>query len=158
MRLERTPGTKPRAVPGALRISSTRRRTTRGDSLLDEREIFPGLSRLAALRRSTFMPPPRKCANRVRINALAQEARVPTMHGFREYVDAGGIVSYGPNTADLFKPAAEYVDKILRGAKPANLPVEQPTKFDLVINLKIAKALGVDIPPSLLTRADEVLE
>jgi putative ABC transport system substrate-binding protein len=97
-------------------------------------------------------------ANRVRINALAQGARLPTMHGFREYVDAGGMVSYGPNTADLFKRAAEYVDKILRGAMPANLPVEQPTKFELVINLKISKALGVEIPPTLLARADEVIE
>ena len=82
--------------------------------------------------------------NRVRINTLALGARLPTMHGFREYVEAGGLMSYGPNFPDLFRRAADYVDKILRGAKPADIPVEQPTKFDLVINLTTAKALGLD--------------
>jgi putative ABC transport system substrate-binding protein len=96
--------------------------------------------------------------NRVRINALAQDARLPTIFGAREYVDAGGLLSYGPNWTDLFRRAAEQVDKILRGAKPADIPVEQPTKFDLVINLKTAKALGLTVPPSVLARADEVIE
>ena len=96
--------------------------------------------------------------NRIRINTLAVGARLPTMHGFREYVQAGGLMSYGPNFPDLFRRAAEYVDKILRGAKPGDIPVEQPTKFDLVINLITAKALGLDVPPTLLARADEVIE
>jgi putative ABC transport system substrate-binding protein len=93
-----------------------------------------------------------------RINTLALGARLPTMHGARELVDAGGLMSYGANYPDLFRRSADYVDKILRGAKPADIPVEQPTKFDLVINLTTAKALGLKIPESFLLRADEVIE
>jgi putative ABC transport system substrate-binding protein len=96
--------------------------------------------------------------NRVRINTLALAARLPTMHSFREPVQAGGLMSYGPNFPDQFRRAADYVDKILRGAKPANIPVEQPTKFDFVINLTTARALGLTIPESFLLRADEVIE
>src|SRR5262249_1701183 len=96
--------------------------------------------------------------NRIRINSLALSARLPTMHGTREYVEAGGLMSYGANFPDLFRRAAEYVDKILRGAKSGDIPVEQPTKFDLVINLTTAKALGLEVPPTLLARADEVIE
>jgi putative ABC transport system substrate-binding protein len=96
--------------------------------------------------------------NRVRINTLALGARLPTIYSFREYVEAGGLISYGPNLPDLFRRAADFVDKILRGAKPGDIPVEQPTKFDLVINLTTAKALGISIPPTLLTRANEVIE
>ena len=95
---------------------------------------------------------------RVSINTLAAAARLPTVHSAREYVEAGGLLSYGPNYADLFRRAGNYVDKILRGAKPGEMPVEQPTKFDLVVNLTTAKALGLDVPPSLLARADEVIE
>jgi putative ABC transport system substrate-binding protein len=96
--------------------------------------------------------------HRIRINTLALAARLPTMHGIRDYVEAGGLMSYGTNFPDLFRRAGDYVDKILRGAKPADLPVEQPTKFDLVINLTTAKALHLKIPESFLLRADEVIE
>jgi putative ABC transport system substrate-binding protein len=96
--------------------------------------------------------------HRVRINALASDARLPTLYSSREYVHAGGVLSYGPNFPDLFRRSADFVDKILRGAKPGDIPVEQPTKFDLVINLKTAKALGLAIPETFLARADEVLE
>jgi putative ABC transport system substrate-binding protein len=96
--------------------------------------------------------------NRVRINLLAAAARMPTMHGRREYVEAEGLMSYGTNFLDLFRRAAEYVDKILTGPKPADLPVEQPTKLELVVNLKTARALGIDVPRTILERADEVIE
>ena len=95
---------------------------------------------------------------RVHINTLALGMRLPTMYAFRAFVDAGGLISYGPNFPDLFRRAAEIVDKILRGTRPADIPVEQPTKFDLVINLITAKALGLTVPPTLLARADEVIE
>jgi putative tryptophan/tyrosine transport system substrate-binding protein len=96
--------------------------------------------------------------HRIRINTLAMAARLPTVHGSREGVEAGGLMSYGTNFLDVFRLAADYVDKILRGAKPGDIPVEQPTKFDLVINLTTAKALGLTIPESFLLRADEVIE
>jgi putative ABC transport system substrate-binding protein len=96
--------------------------------------------------------------NRIRINALALGARLPTMHGSRDYVEAGGLMSYGANYPDLFRRAADYVDKILRGANPGDIPVEQPTRFDLVINLTAAKVLGITVPTSILLRADEVIE
>ena len=89
---------------------------------------------------------PLMITNRVRINTLALGARLPAMYDQREYVEAGGLMSYGPNFPDLFRRAGDYVDKILRGAKPADIPVEQPTKFDLVINLTTAKALGLTVP------------
>ena len=92
------------------------------------------------------------------INTLALEARIPTVFSFRENIEAGGLLSYGPSMPHLFRRAADLVDKILRGAKPADLPVEQPTKFELFINLKTAKALSLAVPPSFLTRADEVIE
>src|SRR5215211_1948511 len=92
-------------------------------------------------------------ANRICINTLALLAGLPTSYAHREYVDAGGLMSYGPNFADLFRRSAELVDKVLRGTKPADIPVEQPTNFDLVINLKTAKALELEVPPTLLTRA-----
>ena len=94
----------------------------------------------------------------VRISAAAGEVRLPTMFGVREYVEVGGLMSFGPSFPDLYRRTADYVDKILRGAKPSDLPVEQPAKFELVINLKTAKALGPTVPPTLLARADEVIE
>jgi putative ABC transport system substrate-binding protein len=96
--------------------------------------------------------------HRVRINTLALTARMPTIFFLREYVEAGGLMSYGPSFTDLFRRAGDYVDKILRGAKPADIPVEQPTKFDLVINLTTAKALGLEVPLHLQQLADEVIE
>jgi putative ABC transport system substrate-binding protein len=96
--------------------------------------------------------------NRARITNLAARHRLPTVYGLREYAEAGGLLAYGPNRLDMFRHAATYVDKILKGAKPGELPIEQPTKFELVINLKTAKALGLTIPQSLLVRADEVIQ
>jgi putative tryptophan/tyrosine transport system substrate-binding protein len=95
---------------------------------------------------------------RTRVSLLAAGARLPTIHAYREYAEAGGLISYGTSFPDLFRRAAEYVDKILRGAKPADLPVEQPTKFELVINLIAAKAIGIEVPATLIARADEVIE
>ena len=97
-------------------------------------------------------------ANRTSISTLALDAQLPTMQGVQDYVHAGGLISYGANFLDLYRRAAELVDKILRGARPSDLPIEQPTKFDLVINLRTAKALGLDIPATVLARADEVIE
>ena len=97
-------------------------------------------------------------SNRDRINALALEALLPVMHSFRDNVEAGGLISYGPDILVMYRRAADLVDKILRGTKPGDIPVEQPTKFELVINLKTAKALGLTIPPTLLARTDEVIE
>jgi ABC-type uncharacterized transport system substrate-binding protein len=93
-----------------------------------------------------------------KIAELAARSRLPTMWVYRDAVEAGGLMSYGPDRRQIYRRAAEYVDKILKGAKPADLPVEQPTKFELIINLKTAKALGLDVPPMLLARADEVIE
>jgi putative ABC transport system substrate-binding protein len=96
--------------------------------------------------------------NRVSIAIFAMSTRLPTMLGLREAVETGGLMSYGPNFPDLWRRAADYVDKILRGEKAADIPIEQPTKFDLIINLKTAKTLGLEVPPTLLARADEVIE
>jgi putative tryptophan/tyrosine transport system substrate-binding protein len=96
--------------------------------------------------------------NQITIAKLAIAARIPTMPGFRDGVRAGSLIFYGPNIAELFRRAAEFVDKILHGTKPADIPVEQPTKYDLVINIKAAKALGIEVPQNVLSIADEVIE
>jgi len=122
-------------------------------------DIAPAFEALKGGADALYVPAdPLIFTNLVRINSLALGARLPTMHGSREYVEAGGLMSYGPNFPDLYRRAADYVDKILRGAKPADLPVEQPTKFDLVLNLTTAKVLALTIPESFLLRADEVIE
>jgi ABC-type uncharacterized transport system substrate-binding protein len=122
-------------------------------------DIVPAFEALKDRADALYLcPEPLMNINRTRISVLAVGARLPTMHALREYVEAGGLMSYGPNAPNQFRRAADFVDKILRGAKPADIPVEQPTKFDLIINLTTAKALGLEIPPSLLARADEVIE
>src|SRR5262245_34447314 len=122
-------------------------------------DIAPGFETLKGRADALYVcTDPLVGTHRIRINTLALAARLPTMHGNREYVEAAGLISYGPNFPDLYRRAADFVDKILRGANPADIPVEQPRKFDLVINLTTAKALGLDLPPSLLARADEVIE
>jgi putative ABC transport system substrate-binding protein len=125
----------------------------RSSAIVDEPDMAGQPYRLPAsvMTAGTF-------TNRNRINTLALGVRVPAMHASRENVDAGGLMSYGPDFLDLFRRSADYVDKILRGAMPADIPVEQPTKFELVINLITAKALGLEVPPSILARADEVIE
>ena len=106
----------------------------------------------------TVLPGAMFINERKRLVELAAKHRLPAVYQVREFVEAGGLMAYGPNIADVFRRAATYVDKILKGAKPGDLPVEQPTKFELVINLKTAKALGLTIPPSLLGRADEIIQ
>jgi putative ABC transport system substrate-binding protein len=122
-------------------------------------DIAPAFERLKSDAQALYVCPDALAnANRARINILALGARLPTMHGFREYVESAGLMSYGPHVADLFRRVAEYVDKILRGAKPGDLPIEQPTKFELVVHLTVAKAIGLKLPESFLMRADEVIE
>ncbi len=122
-------------------------------------DIPPALEAVRERVQALYIPANRLAnANRVRINELALAARIPTMFGFREYVESGGLMSYGPNTQELFRRSAGFVDKILRGAKPADMPVEQPTKFDFTINLRTAKSLGIEFSPTLLARVDETIE
>jgi putative ABC transport system substrate-binding protein len=122
-------------------------------------DIAPAFEALKGRVQALYLPSDALVyTNRIRLVTLAQDARLPMINVLREYVDAGSLISYGPNNTELFRRAADYVDKILRGAKPGDIPVEQPTKFELVINLKTAKALGLDVPPTLLARADEVIE
>jgi len=122
-------------------------------------EIEPAIETLSGKAGAVYVvQDPLFIATRDRISTSVLSARLPTMHPAQEFVEAGGLMSYGASFPDTFRRAGDYVDKILRGAKPADMPVEQPTKFDLVVNLKTAKALGVEVPASLLLRADEVIE
>ena len=123
-------------------------------------ELGPAFETLAKERvEALAVPPDTVFSNfRRRIAELAAATRMPAIYGFREHVEDGGLMSYGPDNRGNYRRAAAYVDKILKGAKPGDLPIEQPTKFELVINLKTAKALGLEIPPQLLARADEVIE
>ena len=122
-------------------------------------DIDPAFEALKGRAQALYVPAtPVAFVNRVRINTLALAAHMPTTLGVREYVEAGGLMSYGPDWPHMWGRAANFVDKILRGAKPADLPVEQPTKFDLVINLTTAKALGLTVPDKLLALANEVIE
>jgi putative ABC transport system substrate-binding protein len=122
-------------------------------------EIAPAIGNLSGHAEALYVCiDPLLNSNAVRVNGLAQDARLPVVWSLRVLAEAGGLISYGPDYTDMFRRAAELVDKILRGTKPADIPVEQPTKFELVINLKTAKAHGITIPPSLLVRADEVIE
>lgn len=122
-------------------------------------EIEPAIQSLGGRAEALYVCiDPLVIAHWARINALALAARLPAVHGFRAGVAADGLLSYGPDRVDLFRRAAELASKILRGTKPADLPVEQPTKFELIVNTRTAKALGLTIPPSILARADEVIE
>jgi putative ABC transport system substrate-binding protein len=122
---------------------------------LDKAVVHAARVRAGAL---VVMPDPVFVTNLKRIADLAAKSRLPSIYNLSEFVAAGGLASYGPDQSDLFRRAAVFVDRILKGAKPADLPIEQPTKFELVINLKTAKALGLTIPPSVLARADEVIQ
>jgi len=122
-------------------------------------DIAPAFDALKGRAEALYVPSiPVAFVRRIRINTLALAARLPTLHDVREYVEAGGLMSYGANWPHMWARAADFVDKILRGTKPGDIPVEQPTKFEFVLNLTTAKALGLTIPESFLLRADEVIE
>jgi len=122
-------------------------------------DIAPIFDKLKGRAGALYIPAePLANSNRTRINSFALAAQLPTMYGSAEYVEAGGLMSYGPNFPDLYRRAAGIVDKILRGAKPGDIPVEQPTKFEFIINLTTAKALGLTIPASLMSLADQLIE
>jgi putative ABC transport system substrate-binding protein len=141
------------ATARTLGLEATAVEVQRGEDIAPAFEALKG--RADALY---VAPDPLVLSNRVHISALALGLRLPTMYAYRDYVETGGLVSYGTNLTDLFRRAGDFVDRILRGAKPSELPIEQPTKFDLVVNLTTAKALGLTIPESFLLRADEVIE
>jgi putative ABC transport system substrate-binding protein len=122
-------------------------------------DIVPAIEAISSRAEALYVcADPLLLANALRINTLAVGTRLPTMHALRDFVDASGLMSYGPHFPDLWRRAGDYVDKILRGTKAADIPVEQPVKFELVVNQIVARALRLEIPPTLLARADEVIE
>jgi putative tryptophan/tyrosine transport system substrate-binding protein len=152
------PLTRPE-VEAAENAALTLGLTTMRAEIRTSSDVQPAIEALAGKADALYVCiDPLVNTNNVRINGLAQAARLPTMHSSRDNIDAGGMFSYGPDTVDLFRRAAEFVDKILRGAKPADLPVEQPIKFELVINLRMAKEIGLEVAPTVLARADQVIE
>jgi putative ABC transport system substrate-binding protein len=124
----------------------------------DLERAFSAVRKGRAQALTNAWPNPVLFANRRQLASLAQRNRLPSMHGQKEFVDAGGLMSYGPHLPDLYRRAAVYVDKILKGTKPADLPVEQPMRFELVLNMKTAKALGITFPPTIMVRVDRVIE
>jgi putative ABC transport system substrate-binding protein len=146
-------GDQVQAAAGTLGLEVLKGEIQRAEEIAPTFEAFKGRAQALYVVGDALMS-----THRIRINTLALAARLPSMYPNRVSVEAGGLMSYGPNFPDMYRRAGDYVDKILRGAKPAEIPVEQPTKFDLVINLTTTKALGLDVPPTLLARADEVIE
>jgi putative ABC transport system substrate-binding protein len=142
-----------RSIAGVLGLEVTTTQVRRAE------DIDPAFEAIRGRADAIYVvADPQMANNRLRINSLALGARVPAIYGTRESVEAGGLISYGASFPDQFRRAAGYVDRILRGARPENIPVEQPTRFELVLNLKSAKALGLAVPSSVLARADEVIE
>jgi putative ABC transport system substrate-binding protein len=154
---ERTDKDMLKGAEGAARALGVQLQFVEARGPADFDRAFSDMTRARADALSV-LPSPMFFNERTRLVDLAAKNRLSAVYPWRDGVDAGGLMAYGPNIADLFRRAATYVDKILKGAKPGDLPVEQPTKFELVINLKTAKALGLTIPPSLLQRADQVIE
>jgi putative ABC transport system substrate-binding protein len=144
-----------RGVARALNVSLQSFEVARAEDL---DRVFSTMTEQRAQAVAVAGPSPVMFSNRSKIASFARKSRLPSIYGGREYVDAGGLMSYGPSDRELFRRAATYVDKILKGAKAADLPIAQPERFELVINLNIARALGLTIPPSLLLRADQVIE
>jgi putative tryptophan/tyrosine transport system substrate-binding protein len=152
----------PNTVPEIREVQILARSLNFNVTMLDIQrpdDIAPAFDAIKGRADAVYIPAdPLVFTNRIRLATLALDMRLPTIYSFREYVEAGGLVSYGPNIPALFRRAADLVDKILRGTKLSDIPVEQPTKFELVINLKTANALGLAVPGTLLARADEVIE
>jgi putative ABC transport system substrate-binding protein len=154
---ERTEKDMLKGAEVAARALGVRLQVVEARGLADFDRAFSDMTRARA-GALTVLPSSMFFNERRRLVDLAATNRLPAVYPRREFVDAGGLMAYGPNAADVFRRAATYVDKILKGAKPGDLPIEQPTKFELVINLKTAKALGLTIPPSPLGRADEIIQ